>query len=203
MEVDDWLKDIAGCGNSGSTGSTIICRRCRQRRTRQAEKKRGGKNSIDLDTDPRTIIGTRDFDAPAEMVFSVFTRRAPGAMVGAGRLHHHDVHFRFRRRGLAFRHAWARRPRLREPHHLRRIVPGDASSIAMAAATTSSRCNSRRTLTFEDLGNGKTRLNWHGTFPSAEVRARVIKDYGADKGLVQTMARLDEYVATLATAGRA
>ena len=59
------------------------------------------------------------------------------------------------------------------------------------------------TVIFEDLGNGQTRLIWHGKFPSAEVRARVIKDYGADKGLVQTMARLDEYVATMATAGRA
>ena len=65
----------------------------------------------------------------------------------------------------------------------------------MAAARTSSRCSSRRRVTFEDLGNGKTRLTWHGTFPSAEERARVIKEYGADKGLVQTMARLADYVA--------
>ena len=52
----------------------------------------------------------------------------------------------------------------------------------------------KQVLTFEDLG-GKTRLTWHGTFPSAEERARVIKDYGADKGLAQTMARLAEFVA--------
>ena len=51
----------------------------------------------------------------------------------------------------------------------------------------------KQTVTFEDLGNGKTRLTWHGTFPSAEERARVIKEYGADKGLMQTMARLAEY----------
>jgi uncharacterized protein YndB with AHSA1/START domain len=50
-----------------------------------------------------------------------------------------------------------------------------------------------QTLTFEDLG-GKTRLTWHGTFPSAEERARVVKEYGADKGLMQTMARLADYV---------
>ena len=47
----------------------------------------------------------------------------------------------------------------------------------------------KQTLTFEDLG-GKTRLTWHGVFPSAAERDRVIKDYGADKGLAQTMARL-------------
>jgi len=49
-------------------------------------------------------------------------------------------------------------------------------------------------VTFEDLGNGKTRLIWHGQFPSAEERARVIKEYGADKGVVQTMARLADYL---------
>ena len=56
-----------------------------------------------------------------------------------------------------------------------------------------------QTVTFEDLGNGETRLTWHGRFPSAEERTRVIREYGADKGLVQTMARLDDYLAALVT----
>ena len=60
----------------------------------------------------------------------------------------------------------------------------------------------KQTLTFEDLG-GKTRLTWHGVFPSAAERARVIKDYGADKGLAQTMARLAEFVAAKAKVGGA
>jgi hypothetical protein len=38
-----------------------------------------------------------------------------------------------------------------------------------------------------------------GTFPSAEERARVIKEYGADKGLTQTLARLDQYVVSMNT----
>jgi uncharacterized protein YndB with AHSA1/START domain len=54
-----------------------------------------------------------------------------------------------------------------------------------------------QTVTFEDIGRGQTRLTWHGTFPSAEERARVIREYGADKGLVQTMARLADYVVTV------
>lgn len=49
-------------------------------------------------------------------------------------------------------------------------------------------------LTFEDLGKNRTRLTWRGTFATAEDRARVIRDYGADKGLAQTMARLAEFV---------
>ncbi len=52
----------------------------------------------------------------------------------------------------------------------------------------------RQTITFEDLG-GRTRIVWRGEFPTARERDRVIKEYGADTGLVQTMARLADYVA--------
>ena len=31
------------------------------------------KNSIDLDQDPRAIVGTRVFDAPREIVFEAWT----------------------------------------------------------------------------------------------------------------------------------
>ena len=52
-------------------------------------------------------------------------------------------------------------------------------------------------MTFGDLGNDPTRLTWHGKFPLPQERARVIREYGADKGLVQTMARLADHVASL------
>ena len=51
----------------------------------------------------------------------------------------------------------------------------------------------RQTVIFEDLG-GRTRITWRGEFPSAAERNRVIKDYGADKGLAETLARLGDYV---------
>jgi uncharacterized protein YndB with AHSA1/START domain len=56
----------------------------------------------------------------------------------------------------------------------------------------------RTIVTFEDLGGRRTRVTLRGTFPSAEERARVIREYGADKGLVQTLARLAGYVTTQA-----
>jgi len=52
----------------------------------------------------------------------------------------------------------------------------------------------KTTATFEDLGK-KIRITMQGRFPSAEERARVIKEYDADKGLVQTLARLAAHVA--------
>jgi hypothetical protein len=52
------------------------------------------------------------------------------------------------------------------------------------------------TVTFEDLG-GKTRLSMRMDFPSAADRKRVIDEYGADKGLRQTLSRLREHLARL------
>jgi uncharacterized protein YndB with AHSA1/START domain len=50
---------------------------------------------------------------------------------------------------------------------------------------------------FEDLG-GKTKLTMRLIFPTAAERDRIIKQYGADKGLMQTLARLETHVAAMA-----
>ncbi|MBX9826389.1 MAG: SRPBCC family protein [Xanthobacteraceae bacterium] len=55
----------------------------------------------------------------------------------------------------------------------------------------------RTTVTFEDLGN-RTRLSMRGVFPSAAERDRVTREYGADQGMVQTLARLNQYVSKMA-----
>ena len=61
----------------------------------------------------------------------------------------------------------------------------------------------RTTVTFEDLGgkdsDRKTRLTLHAVFPSAAERDRVIKEYGADKGAVQTLSRLADYLTAMAS----
>src|SRR5262249_52172295 len=51
---------------------------------------------------------------------------------------------------------------------------------------------------FEDLGD-KTRLTMHSQFPSPAERDRIIKEYGADKGLVQTLSRLAQHLAPAGT----
>ena len=56
----------------------------------------------------------------------------------------------------------------------------------------------RTTVTFEEIG-GKTRLSMRGVFPSAAERDRVIKEYGADKGMVQTLGRLSDYVSKMSS----
>jgi uncharacterized protein YndB with AHSA1/START domain len=54
----------------------------------------------------------------------------------------------------------------------------------------------RTLVTFEETA-GKTRITLRATFPSQAERDRVVRDYGADKGAMETLSRLDEYVASL------
>jgi uncharacterized protein YndB with AHSA1/START domain/predicted enzyme related to lactoylglutathione lyase len=51
------------------------------------------------------------------------------------------------------------------------------------------------TITFDEVGGGKqTSLTMRMLFPSQDERDRIIKKYGADKGGVQTLNRLGEYL---------
>ena len=160
------------------------------------------KNSIDLEQDPRSIIGIRVLDAPRALVFSVWTDPkhlaqwwGPNGFTttthafdfrpgGVGRFVMHGPDGRDYQNRITFD----------------KIVPLERIVYRHDGADDAEPVQFATTVTFEDLGNGQTLLTWHGTFPSAEERARVIREYGADKGLVETMARLDDYVVTMSSA---
>jgi uncharacterized protein YndB with AHSA1/START domain len=153
-------------------------------------------NSIDLDRDPRSIVGTRVFNAPRELVFAAFTDPTHLAQWwGPDGFTTTTSRFEFCKGGV-----WRlvmHGPDGRDYQNLitfDEIIAPERIAYRHGGADDVEPVQFNTTLTFEDLG-GKTRLTWHGTFPSAEERARVIMEYGADKGLVQTMARLAEYVA--------
>ena len=157
------------------------------------------RNSIDLDRDPRSIIGTRVFDAPRELVFAAFTDPEHLAQWwGPNGFTTTTSKFEFRAGGI-----WRfvmHRPDGRDYQNritFDEIIAPERIVYRHSGGDDVEPVQFKQTLTFEDLG-GKTKLTWHGTFPSAEERDRVIKDYGADKGLAQTMARLAEYVAAKA-----
>ena len=156
-------------------------------------------NSLDLDRDPRSIIGTRVFDAPRELVFAAFTDSKHLAQwwgpdgftttTSVFEFHAGGV-WRFVMHGPDGRD-YQNRVTYDE------IVPPERIVYRHGGGDDVEPVQFKQTLTFEDLG-GKTKLTWHGVFPSAQERDRVIKDYGADKGLVQTMARLADFVAAMA-----
>jgi len=152
-------------------------------------------NSIDLQSDPRAVIGVRMLEAPRELVWEAFTDPAhlarwwgpdgfstttsafdmrPG---GAWRFVMHGPDGRDYENRITFEDI------VRPERIVYRHGGGDDVEPVQF----------RTTITFEDLG-ARTRLVWHMDFATAAERERVVRDYGADKGLVQTLNRLAGYV---------
>ena len=122
-------------------------------------------NSIDLDSDPKVMVGTRLVDAPRELVWSVWTDPKHLSQ-------------------------WWGPDGFRTTTSAFDFKPGGVWRFVMHGPDGRDYENR---ITFDDLG-AKTRVTLRGVFPSAEERKRVIWEYSADKGLVQTLARLGEYV---------
>ena len=157
------------------------------------------RSSVDLDREPNAIITMREFDAPRDLVWrawsdpkhlaqwwgpngftittSAFDMREGGVWLFVmhgpdGRDYENRITFDV-----------IEKPSRLLYHH----GGGDVEPVQF-----------RTTVTFEDLGSNRTRLTLHAVFPSAAERDRVVKEYGAAKGAEQTLARLSDYVATLA-----
>jgi uncharacterized protein YndB with AHSA1/START domain len=158
------------------------------------------RNSLDLEQDPCAIIGTRILDAPRTLVFDVwmdpkhmahwwgpngFTPTTTSFDARPGGI------WRFVMHGPDGRD-YQNRITYEEIVRPERIVYRHDGGEDVEPVQF------RATVLFEDVG-GKTRLTMRGQFSSAAERARVIKEYGADQGLVQTLARLADYVATVSS----
>jgi uncharacterized protein YndB with AHSA1/START domain len=159
------------------------------------------KSNLDLEQDPRSIIGTRVLDAPRELVFSVWTDPKHLAQWWGPNGFTTTTHtFDFRPGGV-----WRfvmHGPDGRDYQNritFDEITPPERIVYRHSGGDDVEPVQFTQTVRFEDLGNGQTRLTWHGRFPSAAERARVIREYGADKGLVQTMARLADYVVAMSS----
>jgi uncharacterized protein YndB with AHSA1/START domain len=155
-------------------------------------------NSLDLDRDPRSIVGVREFDAPRELVFAAFTDPKHLAQWwGPNGFTTTTMSFDFRPGGV-----WRfvmHGPDGRDYQNrvtYEEIVAPERIVYRHGGGADVEPVQFRQTIMFEDLG-GRTRITWRGDFPSQAERDRVIKEYGADKGLVQTLARLSEYLAVM------
>lgn len=157
------------------------------------------RNRLDLESDPKVIEGVRIFGAPRTLVFSVFTDpKHLSQWWGPNGFTTTTSSFDFRAGGV-----WRfvmHGPDGRDYQNritFEEIVPNELIAYRHGGGEDVEPVQFKQRLTFEDIG-GKTKLVWRGEFASAEDRARVIRDYGADKGLVQTMSRLEQYVAAIA-----
>jgi uncharacterized protein YndB with AHSA1/START domain len=156
------------------------------------------RSSLDLTGDPRSMIATRVIDAPRELVWQAWTDPArlaqwwgpdgfttttsafeqrPG---GVWRFVMHGPDGRDYQNRITF-------DAIVEPERLV-YHHGGGDDVEPVRFVTM--------VTFEDLG-GRTRVTLHGRFPSAAERDRVIREYGADTGAMQTLARLAAHVASI------
>jgi uncharacterized protein YndB with AHSA1/START domain len=153
------------------------------------------KSSLDLQSDPRVMIGTWEFDAPRDLVYAVFTDPKHLAQWwGPNGFTTTTLSFDMRPGGV-----WRfvmHGPDGRDYQNritYEEVMPPERIVYRHGGGEDVEPVQFRQTITFEDLG-GRTRIIWRGDFPSAAERDRVIKEYGADTGLVQTLARLEQYV---------
>jgi len=166
--------------------------------TRRTEKF-AATSSVDLDRDPRAIVGTREFDAPRALVFSTWTDPKHLAQWwGPFGFTTTTSSFDFRPGGV-----WRfvmHGPDGRDYQNrvtFEEIVPPQRIVYRHGGGDDVEPVQFRTMVIFEELGR-RTRITWRGEFPSAAERNRVIKEYGADKGLIETLARLGDYVAAMA-----
>jgi len=153
------------------------------------------RNSIDLERDPKAIIAVRELDAPRALVFEAWTDpKHLSQWWGPNGFTTTTSAFDMRPGGV-----WRfvmHGPDGRDYENrvtFDEIVKPERIAYHHGGGDDVEPVQFRTIVTFDDLG-GKTRVTLRGTFPSAEERARVIREYGADKGLAQTLARLGEYV---------
>jgi uncharacterized protein YndB with AHSA1/START domain len=154
------------------------------------------RSSLDLDSDARSIIGMREFDAPRDLVFAAWTDPKHLAQWWGPNGFTTTTHsFDFRPGGQ-----WRFVMHGPDGRDYQNLVTFDEISrpecivYRHGGTVDVEPVQFRQTVIFEDLG-GRTRMTWRGDFPSAAERDRVIREYGAAQGLEQTMARLDDFVA--------
>jgi uncharacterized protein YndB with AHSA1/START domain len=160
-------------------------------------------NSVDLERDSRSIIGTRMFDAPRDLVFSVWTDPKHLAQWwGPNGFTTTTSSFDMRPGGV-----WRfvmHGPDGRDYQNritFEEIVPPERIVYRHGGDEDVEPVRFTTTVSFQDLG-GKTRITMRLDFPSAAERDRVNKEYGADKGLAQTLTRLEQHVVKMTEAVR-
>ena len=157
-----------------------------------------GNSAAASPTANREIVLSRVFDAPRELVFKAFTDpRHVGHWWGpdgfTNTIHEMDVRpggvWRFVMHGpdgtdYGNKVVYSE---VVKPERLRFAHGADDDGPAHFHVT----------VTFEDLGP-RTRVTMRSIFPTAEVRDKTVKEYGALEGGKQTLERLARYLSTMA-----
>lgn len=158
------------------------------------------KNETQEAIEARSIIFVRTFDAPRALVFSAFSSPVHlGQWWGPNGFTTTTSAFEFRPGGIW--HFVMHSPDGRDYQNRivfdeivqpERIVfrhGGSGADVGSVQFTV--------TVTFVEEG-GKTRLTWRNVFPSIAERDRLVREFGAEEGLKQTVGRLAEHLERIA-----
>ena len=150
--------------------------------------------------DARSMVITRTYDAPRALVFEAWTDPVHlGQWWGPNGFTTTTSAFDFRPGGV-----WRfvmHGPDGRDYQNrivFDEIVPPERLVYRHGGGDDVEPVQFRTTVTFED-DNGKTRLTMRAVFPSVAERDRVVREYGAEEGGKQTLGRLAEHLAKLAS----
>jgi len=151
--------------------------------------------------DARTLVTTRMFDAPRDLVFEAWTH--------PNHLSHWwgPTGFSITTRGFDFRPGGSWMLVMHGPdgrdfqNHITfdEIVAPERIAFHHNAEG-SEKVHHWTFVTFEDVG-GKTKLTMRLLFSSVEEKERVVREYGAAEGLKQTVGRLADYVSDWGKSG--
>jgi uncharacterized protein YndB with AHSA1/START domain len=155
-------------------------------------------NSLDLDSDRTAIIAMRILNAPRALVWKVWSDPEHLAHWWGPNGFSITTHSFDMRPGGVWRFVM-HGPDGRDYQNritYEEIVPPERLVTRHGGGDDVEPVQFRTTVTLDDLG-AKTRLTMRMQFTSAEIRKQIIDAYGADKGLVQTLARLDAHLETI------
>jgi uncharacterized protein YndB with AHSA1/START domain len=160
-------------------------------------------NEVTENLDARSIVFTRIFDAPRDLVFEAFTDPVHlGQWWGPNGFTISNLAFDFRPGGV-----WRfvmHGPDGRDYQNritFDAIVRPERIAYHHGGGADVEPVRFDVTVTFTEDG-GKTRLIWSMVFPSVAERDRVVREYGAEEGLKQTVGRLADHVGKIASVRR-
>ena len=149
-------------------------------------------NSLDLEQDPRTIVGTRVFDAPRELVWQAWTDPKHLAQWWG------PIGFSTTTSAFDMRAGGVWRFVMHGPDgvdYQNEIVYVEIARPQRLVFDHVSGPKFQMTVSFDEQEDGKTKITMRMVFDSAALRDKVAKDFGAVEGAQQTLERLAEFLA--------
>ena len=155
-------------------------------------------NEPEVRTTDHEIVVSRVFDAPREMVWEAMTDPKKVVLWWGPRGFTTEIEEMDVRPGGVWKHVMIGPDGTRYPNYstFKEVVRPERIVFAHGGRREDGpEIMKEMTWTFDEVGEGRTRLTLRQVYPSTEMLERVVKEFGAIEGAKQTMARLEEFLA--------